>query len=209
LAAPERALLEQAFGCPVFETYGSREFMLMAAECPAHQGLHLSMENLHLELLDDQGAPTPPGQVGRVVVTDLHNLAQPFIRYQNDDLAVMAQGPCPCGRTLPRLARVEGRILDQIATPDGRRVSGTIFPHLLKDFPAVRDYQARQESLESLVLSIVQASPLSEADRLRLLAILGKALPGMRVEIRLVESIPPTPSGKRRVSIGLASGPST
>lgn len=203
LHAPERALLEEVFACQAFETYGSREFMLMAAECPAHQGLHISMENLYLELLDDQGRPTPPGQVGRVVVTDLHNLAQPFIRYQNDDLAVMAQGPCPCGRTLPRLARVEGRILDQIRTPGGRLVSGTIFPHLLKDFPAVRDYQARQESLDRLVLSVVRAAPLVQADQDRLRQILEGALPGVRVEISLVESIAPTPSGKRRVSIGL------
>lgn len=202
LHAPHRQTLEQAYGCPVFETYGSREFMLMAAECPRHQGLHLSMENLYIEILAD-GRPARPGQVGQVVVTDLHNGAQPFIRYQNGDLAVLAQGDCPCGRTLPRLAGLEGRILDQLTSPDGRRLSGTIFPHLLKDFAAIESYQAQQDRLDHLILRLVLRAPLDQDQRRQIARALGGALPGVEIAIQVVERIPPTPSGKHRVTIGL------
>lgn len=202
LHAPGRQALEAAFGCPVFETYGSREFMLMAAECPMHQGLHLSMENLYIEILAE-GRPAQPGQVGQVVVTDLHNSAQPFIRYQNGDLASLAQGICPCGRTLPRLAGVEGRILDQLTGPDGRRLSGTIFPHLLKDFAAIESFQAQQDRLDHLTLRLVLRAPLADDQRRQIARAVGGALPGVEIAIQVVERIPPTPSGKHRVTIGL------
>ncbi len=201
----DRELLERVFGCPVFETYGSREFMLMAAECPAHQGLHVSMENLYIELLKD-GKPARPGEVGEVVVTDLHNGAQPFIRYRNGDLAVWAEGQCACGRGLPRLGRVEGRVLDLLRTPDGRELTGTIFPHLLKDFPAVQSYQAEQDRLDHLILRLVLTAPLGQEDQAAIKAAVGGALPGVDIELQPVESIPLTPAGKRRVTIGLGRG---
>lgn len=202
LAPADRQTLEAAFGCPVFETYGSREFMLMASECQMHQGLHVSLENLYIEILAD-GRPAAPGQVGQVVVTDLHNRAQPFIRYQNGDLASWAAGDCPCGRTLPRLAGVEGRILDQLTCPDGRRLSGTIFPHLLKDFAAIESFQAQQDRADHLILRLVLRAPLGEDERGQIVGVVGGALPGVQVEIQVVERIPPTPSGKHRVTIGL------
>jgi phenylacetate-CoA ligase len=101
LLPTDRPVVELAFGPAVFETYGSREVMLMAAECPAHAGLHVSMETLVVEVVvrDPAGGDRParPGEVGEVVITDLTNLAMPFIRYANGDLAVPAEpGTCPC-----------------------------------------------------------------------------------------------------------------
>src|SRR5690606_28533691 len=74
----DRAALEQAFGPAVFETYGCREVMLIATECPEHDGLHLQVENLVVELVGPDGQPVAPGEVGQVVLTDLHNYGQPF-----------------------------------------------------------------------------------------------------------------------------------
>jgi phenylacetate-CoA ligase len=204
LYAHQRQLLEEVFACPVFETYGSREFMLIAGECALHQGLHVSEENLFVELLKD-GRPAAPGEVGEVVVTDLHNFAQPFIRYRNGDLAVWAEGACPCGRGLKRLARLEGRILEVLRSPGGRELTGTFFPHLLKDFPAIRAYQVEQDRLDHLVIRLVLAQPLAQADQARILGLVAEALPGLRPEIRLVDEIPLTAGGKRRVTIGLAT----
>lgn len=198
-----RELLERTFACPVFETYGSREFMLAAAQCPAHAGLHVSSENLYLEVVDPAGRPAAAGQTGRVLVTDLHNHAQPFIRYQNDDLAAWAGGQCACGRGLPRLERIEGRLLDVLRSPDGREVTGTMFPHLLKDFAAITSYQAVQDRIDHLTLRLVLERRLGDAERQRLLAAVGGALPGVTIDLVRVNEIARTPSGKIRVTIGL------
>ena len=193
----QRELIEQGLGCPAFETYGSREFMLMASECPAHQGLHVSAENLILEV------DAPRGQVGELLVTDLHNYAQPFIRYRGGDLASWLPGPCPCGRSLPRLAGVEGRVMDAIRTPTGGRLTGLFFPHLLKDYPAIAQYQIVQPSLDQVVLRLVLRQALTPRQEQAILAVVGDALPGVSPRIEPVPEIETTPSGKVRITIGL------
>ncbi len=198
----QRQLIEQALGVPVYETYGSREFMLIAAQCEKRRGLHISAENLMVEVLGSEG-PARPGQLGEVVITDLHNLAQPFIRYRSGDLVVMSGEACPCGRGLPCLERVEGRILDMIRTPSGRLLPGEFFPHFLKDFPAIERFQVRQDRLDHLTILLVLRGALSRQDRELILAKTGQALPGMELELRVVEEIPLTPAGKHRVTIGL------
>src|SRR6201999_3728609 len=132
-----------AFQAPVFNTYGGREFMLMASECPTHQGLHISADNLILETVDESGRPVTD-RVGRVLITDLHNLRMPFIRYANGDFATIDSRPCPCGRGLPLLAHIEGREADVIRLADGRSLTGLYFVHFFKDFPGIRYYQVIQ-----------------------------------------------------------------
>ena len=120
----ERDLIERVFRAPVFETYGSREFMLIGAECERHDGLHLTAEHLLVEVLDENGNPTPAGEEGDVVITDLFNYGMPFIRYQTGDRAVAGFEKCACGRGLPLLKKVVGRRLDILRTPDGRLIAG-------------------------------------------------------------------------------------
>ena len=203
----QRELIQQGLGCLVFETYGSREFMLIAAECEERRGLHVSAENLIVEIIKD-GRPAAPGQTGEVVITDLHNLAQPFIRYRTGDLAQWARGSCPCGRGLPRLAQVEGRILDLIRSPSGQVLPGEFFPHFLKDFPAVERFQVRQDRPDRLVISLVLRRALEASEEQAVLDQTRRALPGVEPVIRPVEDIPVTAAGKRRVTIGLGDSDS-
>src|SRR5207237_1415571 len=149
----------------VFETYGSREFMLMAAECDRHEGLHLTQEHLLVEVLNDDGTPTPPGQEGNLAVTDLYNYGMPFIRYLNGDRATAGWDTCSCGRGLPLMKPVLGRVLDVLCTPDGRRVSGEFFPHLMKDFAAVRRFQVVQDEPDHVEMRLVAAPAWSDSDR--------------------------------------------
>ncbi len=130
----QRDALESVFCAPVFETYGSREFSLIGAECPRHSGLHLTMENLLVEVVDEEGRPTPAGEEGNIVITDLFNIAMPFVRYAIGDRAISGFGTCPCGRGLPLLKKVVGRHLDILVTADGHRLAGEFFPHLLKNY---------------------------------------------------------------------------
>jgi phenylacetate-CoA ligase len=205
LHAFQRELIESVFRAPVFETYGSREFMLMAAQCERRRGLHLTAENLIVEVVDDAGQPVADGVEGKVVVTDLYNYAMPFIRYANGDRAI-AGGRCECGRGLPLLSEVTGRQADVLTTPDGRRVSGLLFPHLLKDFPAVRRFQVVQELTDAIVLRLEAPGLTSEAiDRISSAArgILGSSV---KFAVEPVPEIPLSPSGKLIVVVNRTAG---
>jgi phenylacetate-CoA ligase len=198
----QRELLQEVFRAPVFETYGSREFMLIGAECEHHTGLHLSQENLLVEILDDDGQPTPAGQEGNVVVTDLFNYGMPFVRYVNGDRAVAGFEMCPCGRGLPLLRKVVGRQLDVLETPDGRKVPGEFFPHLIKEFPCVRRFQVVQTTREAITLKLVVEGGFTLAERELLVSEVRKCTgPAVEIRLDLVDDIPLTKAGKHRVVV--------
>jgi phenylacetate-CoA ligase len=203
LHAFQREMIERAFGAPVFETYGSREFMLIGAECERHSGLHMTQENLRVEVLDDDGRPTAPGEEGNVVITDLYNYGMPFVRYANGDRAVAGcGGNCACGRGLALLKRVTGRRLDVLRTPDGRRIAGEFFPHLMKDFAAVARFQVVQERIDRVELRVVCASTIAPAERRHLEARVCETLgPAVRFDLTVVADIPLTAAGKLRVVV--------
>jgi phenylacetate-CoA ligase len=160
----DRAALAQAFGSEIFETYGSRETMLMAAECEAHAGMHLSEENLMLEIVRD-GRQVEPGETGDVAVTDLHNLGMPMIRYLNGDLAVRGSAErCSCGRGLSRIARVDGRRADTMVDRDGNAVPGIVFHVLFSDArkELVKQFQAVQNANGEVVLRVVRGRDFAE-----------------------------------------------
>jgi phenylacetate-CoA ligase len=198
----QRNLIEEVFAAPVFETYGSREFTFIAGECDHHEGLHISMENLLVEILDDDGRPTPNGVEGNVVITDLFNFGMPFIRYANGDRALAGWGTCSCGRGLPLLKKVVGRRLDILETPDSRRIPGEFFPHLMKDYPAIKRFQVVQEQLDCLEIRIVVSDPLSRQVSSMLESEIRKVVgPLVQVKILRVDNIPLTRAGKLRVVI--------
>ncbi len=204
LWAHDRADLAQAFGPAVFETYGCREFMLMGMECEAHEGLHESAENLIVELLvrmpDGTTRPARPGEQGEIAVTDLHNLACPFIRYLTGDLATArTPGPCACGRTLPTFGAIEGRVTDTMRDADGNPVEGILFNILFLNMAKhTRQFQAVQRADGSLVLKVVPTSSgrlPPEAERL-VREFVGTHLRGIPLVIEIVKDIPLTRAGK-------------
>ena len=193
----------------MFETYGSREFMLMGAECEHHQGLHLTMENLLVEVLDDEGRRVVPGTEGNVVVTDLTNFGMPFIRYANGDRAVAAEGECPCGRQLPRLQSVTGRRLDVLTTPDGRHLPGEFFPHIFKELRAVQRFQVIQETPEAILVRLVAPDWQPENEAWLRREVAAVAGPGLLLVLEQVTEIPLSAAGKLQVVVNrLASIPS-
>ena len=206
----QREIIERVFGAPVFETYGSREFTLIAAECSQHRGLHVTSENLVVEIVDDQGQPCAAGQEGQVLVTDLFNTAMPFVRYAIGDRAVAATKSCPCGRGLPLLEKITGRQMDILKLPDGRKLPGAYFPHLIKDFSAIRQFQVVQIREDHLRLRIVVDNGWDEEQhrvlRDRIFSGMGDS---SHLEIQQVDHIELTAAGKRRVVIGYQDVDST
>jgi phenylacetate-CoA ligase len=201
LTTPDREVIERAFGAPVFNTYGCREFMLLAAECSEHKGLHVSADHLIVETVDNAGRPVVE-ETGAVCVTDLHNFAMPFVRYLNGDQATLSTTLCRCGRSLPVFSSIDGRLLDVIVTPDGRQVAGEFFVYVMLEFPDIRRYQVVQNIREEVEIKVVRNTPLSDAEKRRLAAkIVAHMGPAMRVRIDEVDDIRVTPSGKRRVTV--------
>ena len=195
----QRATLEQAFGCPVFNTYGCREFMLIASECERRDGLHMTADHLRVEL--DALRTTPAGDpVGEVVVTDLHNYGMPFMRYANGDLATPHDANCPCGRGLPLLRRIDGRKLDTLRTPAGHLLPGEYIVYAFLGIASVRQYQVVQREPAALDIRLVPGEGFGDADIAKIRAEIGKAIgAAMEMRFHLVDEIPPSASGKRRV----------
>jgi phenylacetate-CoA ligase len=193
----QRQILEQAFGCPAYNTYGCREFMLIASECEKRRGLHVNADHLVVELRKPAGAMT-----GDVVITDLFNYGMPFVRYVNGDTATASSTDCGCGRGLPLIERVDGRMLDAIRTPDGHVLPGEFFPHMLKDVPGLIRFQVVQRQLDKLDLAIVRGAEFNDASIAYIRTEAAKVL-GDSIELRchFVDDIALTPSGKLRVTV--------
>jgi len=200
---PESAAnIERAFRCRVVNQYSTWEVPQIAQSCPDNPDVfHVNSERAVVRLVRADGTEAPPGEQGRVVITDLINYVAPFINYDIGDWA-LAGPACPCGRGFPTLARIEGKTSEQIRTVAGRVISSSALSHFLLDVfpiqPYVLEFQALQTADAQVVLRVVPSSGFSAelAERLRneLEAYFG---PGMGVRVEAVEQIATEPSGKR------------
>jgi phenylacetate-CoA ligase len=199
LMSRDRDAIERAFGPAVYETYGSRETMLIASECDAHTGMHLSEENVVVEIARD-GRPVPAGVAGDVLVTDLHNYGMPFIRYVNGDVAAMAEDAvCPCGRTLRKLSRVEGRRMETLRDGNGDPVPGMLFASLLQlDAGALRAFQVVQKKSGEVELKVVRGREWNEERFKAASRRLKSYFKGLPFKVTFCDDIPASKSGKRR-----------
>jgi phenylacetate-CoA ligase len=188
------------FSCDVFDKYGCREFSGMANECNKHEGLHINAENVIVEILKD-GKPVGEDETGEVVVTDLHNLSTPFIRYRVGDTARYTNRRCSCGRGLPMIQNVEGRVQAIIQGTNGRYLVGTFFPHFVKDMKGVDEFQIRQDKFGEAVIYAVKNKKYSVKEEKWMLAEFKKYLgDDMVFHITEVREIP-LYRGKRHHSI--------
>ena len=142
-------LIEEEFGVPVMAGYGATEVPNIGFMCEKRSGYHLQVDLVHLRLIDENGASVPQGQVGEVVVSNLYNRGSVLLNYRLGDLAVLSPQRCQCGRTLPTLANLRGRLRDPIYLPDGRFVS-----HLVADQIFYR--QSPREGGEVLQYQLIQ-----------------------------------------------------
>ena len=194
-----RELCQRAWGVKAVDLYSSRDVGYLALECPEHPVLHVSAETTLLEVLDEEGRRCKPGEIGKVVVTPLQNFAMPLIRYEIGDYAEVGE-PCACGRGLPVLKRVMGRVQNQVRLPDGV----TRWPLLttgdiesLLEIAPIRQYQIVQKSYETMEVRLVCDPPLDAAQTEKLDRwVAEKFHRPFEVELRYFEEIPRTASGK-------------
>ena len=187
------------FGCPIIDNYTSGETGYIALQCPQSTNLHVQSEVVLVEVLDDDGAPCKPGQIGRVVITPLHNFAMPLLRYEIGDEAEVAEA-CACGRGLQALRRVVGRTQDYLVLPDGQRRRADLAHYRLSSIPAIREFRLVQRSLTQLVLQLVVARPLTGDERTRVDAVVRHVSGGLfDTAIETVPALDRTKAGKLRM----------
>ena len=196
----QREAIEKAFNCRVFDSYGSRETALIAQECEYHNGMHINMECVFIEFLDENGNGVGRGELGRIIVTDLLNYGMPLIRYDLGDLGVPLEKKCPCGRSLPLMGGIEGRVVDEIVLPSGKKVSSiTLVLYLVDNGPLVGQVQIIQDAIDHLTIKLTN-NPLPDETVFKYYLDTTKELLGkeIRVDFEIVDEILREPSGKYR-----------
>ncbi len=202
LYAPMKDEIRRAFGCPVLNRYGSREVGDMACSCVEDQGLHVSVWNHVVEILDDAMLPAAPGTLGRVYVTALNNVCMPFIRYDIGDIARAAPDSiCPCGRTTPVIADIIGRETSLLQSKNGTFVDVAYVTGLLFNSDMIRQYQVVQLDHTDVLFRIIALNKTKTGDLHELQEQLSRYLRkhlGSDCGIRFdyVDKIEPTKSGK-------------
>ena len=197
----QREVIEKAFNCQVYDTFGCREFMLMSAECQENKQLHINSDHLVVETVDDSGQAIT-GQSGDLVVTDLYNYGMPLIRYVNGDRATLINEPCGCNNPLPIMSSIDGRKLDIIKTTSGKTIPGELFPHLFKEFSGIDKFQVKQSEISSLQISLIINKQFTEQDKVNIAEEINKyANNELQLIFNIVDDIPLTVSGKHRVTI--------
>jgi phenylacetate-CoA ligase len=201
-----RQVMEAAFGCPAYSRYTTEEFGVLAQECPGAQRHHLNRATFVFEVLDrERDAPVAPGELGRVVVTDLWSQAMPLIRYDLGDLAVM-EPQCECGWPGPVFIRIEGRVIETIYSADGHRLSPFAINSRVQDLDNIIQLQFVQHAPTRYTMRL-HAMPGFDQEELlkeRLLSVVGSEA---EVSFEYVDEIPPLPSGKRPYVVNEMGGP--
>ena len=195
----QRSTIEAAFGCRVFDQYGSAEAVAFIGQCE-HGSYHINPEYGLVEVVDEAGKAVPQGETGQLVCTGFLSSAMPLVRYRIGDTARLSAGSCACGRHFPMIAQLEGRVDDMIITPEGNRV-GRLDP-IFKGLSAIHETQIEQESIELLRVRIVPGAGFEKSMADQLVAELRKRV-GERIgiEVEIVTAIPRTKAGKFRAVV--------
>ncbi len=201
LLAYQRETISRVFQCQVVDTYGMAEIVVAAGECQTGR-LHLWPEMGILEVLAaGSDREMAAGGNGRFVATGLLNQDMPLIRYETGDFGTLATvgTTCDCGRKLPLLQQVEGRLDDAIITPDGRRI-GRLDPVFKADLP-VHEAQIVQEDRQHILVKLVPTDGYTAVDGQNLIQRIQDRVGDMDILIKKVSHIPRTANGKFRAVI--------
>ena len=199
----ERAYIEKEFCAKVFDRYGCEEVSLIASECEKHEGYHLNIEHLFIEFVKPNGEYAKPGEQGKIIVTDLLNKAMPFIRYQVDDFGIPSDSKCSCGRGLPLMGKIVGRVADFLVRKDGSLVAGvSIIDRTLTSIRGIEQMQIIQEDLDNISVNLVREPSFTANSKSQLINELKFSI-GFSTNIKIihVDRIIPEKSGKYRFCI--------
>lgn len=205
----QRRIIEKVFNCRVANGYGGRDAGFIAHECP-EGGLHITAEDIIVEIVDGAGQVLPPGQAGEVVVTHLATAGFPFIRYRTGDVAVLDDQSCSCGRGLPLLKEIHGRTTDFIVATDGTVMHGLALIYIIRDLGGVQKFKIIQEDLKHLRVLLVPGKDFMNSDVETIRSGMRERLgQDVEVSVDLVADIPAERSGKFRYVVSNVTSDST
>jgi len=202
-----REAIERVFQCQVFNRYGSIESGDIASECTDHKGLHVSSYTHYVEILKEGGTLCKDGEQGEVVITLLTNYTMPLIRYKIGDMAVKTDETCTCGKGLPLIKDIIGRVNDFFINKHGDLVSGfTLFnPFFRLHSSYIKKFQMIQEAIGEINILVVTEQIDIEKFKPELFILENKIKVTMgedtKIHLKIVNEIPPGPSGKYRFFI--------
>jgi len=194
----QRDQIMRTFGCPVANSYGGRDAGLIASDCPAG-GMHISAEDIIVEVVDGEGRARPPGTAGEIVVTHMATGSFPFVRYPTGDVGTLDERVCECGRGLPLLKEIQGRTTDFVVAQDGTVMHGLALIYVVRDLPGVAKFKIVQESVDRTRVSLVAGPHFDPEVVGRIRAGMARRLgSGVQIDVEVVDDIPPERSGKYR-----------
>lgn len=199
----ERKKIEEVFNVKVFDRYGCEEVSLIGCECEKHEGMHLNVEHLFIEFVNEEGELCKPGETGNLIVTDFVNRAMPFIRYQIGDVGVPVDRKCACGRGLPMMESLMGRVADFLIKSDGTKIAGvSLIENTLTKIPGIEQMQIIQEALGIFSIRLVPGPGFIQEKRNALTNYFENLFgTGTTIHLEIVNEIKPERSGKYRFSI--------
>ncbi|HQV14450.1 MAG TPA: AMP-binding protein [Denitromonas sp.] len=202
----QRESIERLFGCPVANGYGGRDAGFIAHQCPSGS-MHITTEDIVVEIVDASGQVLPPGQSGEIVVTHLATRDFPFIRYRTGDIGVLEDTPCACGRGLPVLKEIQGRSTDFVIALDGTVMHGLSLIYVLRDIPAVRAFKIIQETLTLTRVQVEPGEGFSDRDVVAIQSGLQARLgASVLIQVEKVAQVAAERSGKFRYVISKVTG---
>lgn len=151
----QRAAIEQAFACRVFDYFALAERAVFSSECSHHEGHHIAMEYGIAEVVDLEGHPVRRGTQGRLIGTTLHNRAMPLIRYVTNDATALLDHTCSCGRGSEMMDDVATKAEDVLTLKDGRLISPSVLTHPFKPLESIEGSQIFQKAPDHIVIRIV------------------------------------------------------
>jgi phenylacetate-CoA ligase len=154
LDEPTRGYVERRLRSPVCQMYGSNETASVALDCVEGRSLHVFADRAIVEVLAKDGRPVAAGEMGEIVVSELLNRGMPLLRYRMRDLGYSSSGTCRCGRSLPLLKSVEGRLVDCVGTADGRLVTPKRILTLMHSIEGLPRCQLVQRSPDAFTLRV-------------------------------------------------------
>lgn len=202
----QRATISRVMGCPVANGYGGRDAGFIAHQCP-HGSMHLTAEDIVVEIIDNAGQVLPPGQAGEIVVTHLATRDFPFIRYRTGDIGVLGTQPCACGRGLPVLQEIKGRSTDFVVAANGTVMHGLALIYILRDLPGLQAFKIVQETREHTRVLLVPGDGFDRGQAPDIVRGFQKRLgQAVAVTLEFVDQIPAEKSGKFRYVVSHAVG---
>jgi len=195
-------LIERVFKCKVFNRYGSREVGSIACSCEKDEGLHVSIWNNYLEILNDNFQTVQPGGIGRIFVTNLNNYSMPLIRYQIGDFGIAAENrECSCGRKTPLIKGVVGRHMEVFKTKNGKIIPAEFFIHFIGvvyNEGYIKKFQVVQKDYDQIVIkAVIDNLQKFNESKTKIVNSIRKVMgQNCRVDFELVDEIQLSNSGK-------------